>query len=260
MLNMKKILVLLLLTTLFSGCAMLPEEIDETKDWPPSRLYSEGKAAMEEEDYELALALFGAIESRYPYGRYAQQAQMETAYTYFKYEEPEAAVAACDRFIRLHPRHPNVDYMYYLKGLVNFERDRGFLDRYLPQDPTHRDPGSARQSFYDFAELVRKLPKSKYTKDAIARMRYLRNNLAQYEVNVSDYYMRRGAYIAAVNRAKYVVENFPNTPARDNALGVMALGYKVLKMDDLSSDALRVLMANNPDHPAITEVTNFKFE
>ena len=257
---MKKFLASLLLISLFSGCAMLPEEVDETKDWPPGKLYSEAKSAMEEKDYELALKLYEAIESRFPYGRYAQQAQMEIAYTHYKYEEPEAAIAACDRFIRLHPRHPNVDYMYYLKGLVNFEKDRGFLDRYLPQDPSQRDPGSARQSFFDFAEMVRKFPESKYAKDAVARMRYLRNNLAQYEVNVADYYMRRGAYVAAVNRAKYVVENYPNTPARDNALGVMALAYKIMKMDDLSNDALRVLSINNPDHPALEEVSNFKAE
>jgi len=250
----------ILLVLLTAGCGLLPEQIDETKDWSANKFYSEAKAALTEGDYETAIKHFETLQARYPYGRYAQQAQMEIVYAYYKYDEPESAIAAADRFIRLHPRHPHVDYVYYLKGLVNFERERGLIDRYLPQDPTQRDPGAARQSFLDFSELVRQFPDSKYAADAVQRMRYLRNNLAQYEVNVADYYMRRGAYVAAANRAKYVVENYPRTPANASALGIMAKAYKILKLEDLSDDALRVLKLNYPDHPAIAEVQNLEIQ
>jgi len=147
-----------------------------------------------------------------------------------------------------------VDYAYYLKGLANFNQSKGLWERYLPQDPTQRDPGAARQSFQDFAELANRFPSSKYTQDATQRMAYLRNNLAQYEVNVAKYYMKREAYVAAANRAKYVVENYPRTPAVPDALGVMARAYKIMGIDDLSADALRVLELNQPNHPDIAEV------
>jgi len=143
----------ILLVLLTTGCGLLPEQIDETKDWSANKFYSEAKAALTEGDYETAIKHFETLQARYPYGRYAQQAQMEIVYAYYKYDEPESAIAAADRFIRLHPRHPHVDYVYYLKGLVNFERERGLVDRYLPQDPTQRDPGAARQSFLDFADF-----------------------------------------------------------------------------------------------------------
>lgn len=238
----------------FSGCSLFPDQIDETKGWSASRLYSTGKNALKTEDYEEAIRYFELLEARYPYGRYAQQAQLEIAYAYYKYDEPESAIAAADRFIRLHPRHPNVDYVYYLKGLVNFERDRGFVERYLPQDPSQRDPGAARQAFNDFGDLVRRFPASKYSKDAAARMRYLKNNLAKHELHVARYYMQRAAFVAAANRAKHVVEKFPGTPSTSDALAIMARAYKILKLDDLSADALRVLGKNYPNHPAIAEV------
>ena len=237
-----------------TGCSLLPEQIDTTKDWPANRLYSEAKAAANDGDYELAIKYFESLQARYPFGRYAQQAQLELIYVYYKDSEPASAVAAADRFIKLHPRHPFVDYAYYLKGLANFNQSKGLWERYLPQDPTQRDPGAARQSFQDFAELAKRFPASKYTEDATQRMAYLRNNLAQYEVNVAKYYMKREAYVAAANRAKYVVENYPRTPAVPDALGVMAKAYKIMGIDDLSADALRVLELNQPDHPDIAAV------
>ncbi|HWQ95257.1 MAG TPA: outer membrane protein assembly factor BamD, partial [Gammaproteobacteria bacterium] len=229
------------LLLLAAGCSLLPEQIDKTKDWTANRLYSEAKSAMNDGDYETAIKYFESLQARYPFGRYAQQAQLELIYVYYKDSEPASAVAAADRFIKLHPRHPFVDYAYYLKGLANFNQSKGLWERYLPQDPTQRDPGAARQSFQDFAELAKRFPDSKYTQDATQRMAYLRNNLAQYEVNVAKYYMKREAYVAAVNRAKYVVENYPRTPAVPDALGVMARAYKIMGIDDLSADALRVL-------------------
>ncbi len=247
-------MALLLLAWAIGGCSLLPDKVDETADWSAQKLYSEAHAAVGEGDYEKAIKYFESLESRYPFGKYAQQAQLELAYSYYKTDEPDSAIAAADRFIKMYPQHPHVDYAYYLKGLANFNRGGGIVERYLPQDASQRDPGSALQSFQDFSELVKRFPGSKYAKDSTQRMLYLRNNLAEHEVHVADYYMRRGAYLAAANRARYVIENYDRTPAVPEALVIMAKAYKVLKLDDLSRDALRVLKLNYPDHPGIAEV------
>jgi outer membrane protein assembly factor BamD len=248
-----RITTLLLLFTLLltGGCSLLPDQIDETKGWSADRLYSEAKSALDEGDYENAIRFYELLEARFPFGRYAQQAQLEIIYAYYKYDESASAVAAADRFIKLHPRHPNVDYAYYMKGLANFNMGRGIIERYLPRDESQRDPGAARQSFQDFSDLVLRFPDSKYAADARQRMLFLRNNLAQYEINVADYYMRRGAHVAAANRARYVVENYPRTPATPDALAMLARAYRAMDLDDLAEDALRVLELNYPEHPAL---------
>lgn len=238
------------------ACSLLPDKIDETKGWSAGKFYAEAKDAMDAGDFALAAKHFETLQARYPVGRLAQQAQLEIIYAYYRDNEPASAITAADRFIKLHPRHPFVDYAYYLKGLTNFNQGRGLLERVLPQDVSQRDPGAARQSFQDFSDLVNNFPQSKYAEDAALRMAYLRNNLAQYEVNVAEYYMKRGAYLAAANRAKYVVENYQRTPALPGALAVMAKAYKVMGLNDLSDDALRVLELNYPDSPDITEVKN----
>ncbi len=238
-----------------AGCGILPKA-DPTVDWSAQKLYTEAKASLTSGDYEQAIKYFRLLEARYPFGRYAQQAQLEVAYAHYKYDEPEAAIAAADRFIQLYPRHPNVAYAYYLKGLANYNRGKGLVERYLPQDPSERDPGAALQSFRDFSELIKRYPDSKYAKDAAQRMVFLRNNLAQHEVHVASYYLRRRAYVAAANRAKYVIENYQRTPAVPEALVIMAKAYKLLGLDQLSNDALRVLRLNFPDHPGIAQVEN----
>lgn len=241
-------LILLLTLSLFiSGCSLIPEQIDNTKNWSASKFYAEGKKSLNEGDFEQAIKYFDQLEARFPFGKFAQQAQVEVAYAHYKYDEPEAALAAADRFIKLHPRHPNVDYLFYLKGLVNFDAGKDLISKYIPQDPTQRDPGAARASFDDFAVLIRKYPESKYAKDARQRMLFLRNNLAEYEIHVANYYMRRNAYIAASNRAKYVVENYQKTTAVPKALMIMARSYKQMGLDDLSADAMRVLKTNYPN-------------
>ena len=245
----------LLAAALGVGCGWFPKT-DPTVDWSAQKLYTEAKASLTSGDYEQAIRYFGLLEARYPFGRYAQQAQLEIAYAYYKYDEPDAAIAAADRFIQLYPRHPNVAYAYYLKGLANYNRGRGLVERYVPQDPSERDPGTALQSFQDFSELIKRFPDSKYAKDAAQRMLFLRNNLAQHEVHVANYYMRRRAYVAAANRAKYVIENYQRTPAVPEALVIMAKAYKLLGLDQLSDDALRVLRLNFPDHPGIAQVEN----
>jgi outer membrane protein assembly factor BamD len=236
------------------GCAWLRSQADETKDWSAAKLYSEAQAAINNGDYQQATKYLESLEARYPFGRYAQQALLEQAYAYYKADEPDSAIGAADRFIKTYPASPNVDYAYYLKGLVNYNRGLGFMERYLPTDLSQRDPGTMNESFRDFGELVRKFPNSKYTEDARQRMIYLRNMLAQHEIDVGTYYMRRGAFVAAANRGRYVLEHYPRTPAVPEALGMMAKAYRILGLNDLSNDALRVLKENYPNDPIIRQV------
>ena len=254
------LVLLLLLSLLVGGCEMWGRKADPTKDWSARQIYSAAKLRLENGDYETAIDYYGKLESRYPFGPLAQQAQVETAYAYYKSDEPASAIAAADRFLKLNPRHSSADYAYYLKGLANFNRGRNLLDVVLPQDPSARDPGSASAAFRDFEELVRQFPDSRYAGDARQRMVYLKNTVAQHEIHVARYYMRRQAYVAAANRARYVVERFQGTPSMPEALAIMATAYKVLELEDLSVDALRVLELNYPDHPGIAEVRNLELE
>lgn len=240
--------------TLVSGCAFWKKEEDKTRDWSAERLYEEAKLNMGNGDYETAIDFYQKLESRFPFGTLAQQAQLDIAYAYYKFDEPASAIAAADRFIKLHPRHPNVDYAYYLKGLVHFKQGRSFLDRFFPRDMSLRDPGAVRESFDAFSELVRRFPDSKYAEDASQRMVYLKNMLAQNEIHIANYYMRRGAYVAAANRARHVVENFQRTPAVPEALAVMAKAYTVMGLDELAADSVRVLRLNYPNYDGISEI------
>lgn len=226
-----------------SGCALLQEE-DETLGWSQQRLFTEASDEMRAGNYELAIRYFETLESRYPFGKYAHQAQINVAYAYYRYAQPESALAAADRFIRLHPDHPATAYAFYLRGLVNFNRSLGLFDRFIPTDSSQRDPGAALDSYKDFAEVVRQFPESDYAEDAARRMLYLRNNLARHEISVARYYMRRGAFLAAANRAEYVVQNFQRTPALRDALEIMIDAYTELGMTDLAGDAQRVLALN----------------
>jgi outer membrane protein assembly factor BamD len=227
-----------------SGCAWLKSQEDVTADWSVTKLYAEAASELDSGNYETAIEYYEKLEARYPFGRYAMQSQLDVAYAYYKAEEPEAAIAAADRFIKLYPQNPFVDYAYYLKGIVNYNRSVGFLDRYIPTDPSQRDPGSALDSFEDFGELVRRFPDSRYAPDARQRMLYLRNNLAKHEVNVARYYVKRGAYLAAVDRCNYVIQNYQRTSAVKSALEVMIDAYERLGKDQLAADARRVLELN----------------
>lgn len=242
-------LLALLAALASAGCGLLPEEADETIGWSANKLYTEAKEAMADGAWERAIKYFEKLEARYPYGRFAQQAQIEVAYAYYKQGEPASAIAACERFIRLHPNHPNVDYAYYLKGLANFNEDLGILGALGGQDLTERDPKAARDAFDAFKELVTRFPESRYAQDATQRMNYLVNALASHEVHVADFYLRRGAYVAAVNRAQFAVKTYPEAPATERALAILAKGYDALGIPDLRDDALRVLDKNFPNSP-----------
>jgi outer membrane protein assembly factor BamD len=245
---------LLLATALaLSGCGLLPAVQDETTGWSAQKLYTEAKSELNDGNYERAVKLFETLEARYPYGRYAQQAQLDVAYAYYKDNEPISAIAACDRFIKLHPNHPNVDYAYYLKGLANFNDDTGILGKLsllglrAEQDMSERDPMAARDAFQSFKELVTRFPDSKYTPDATARMKYLVNALASHEVHVAKYYLKREAYVAAANRASEVLKTYSQAPATEEALAVMIFAYNKLGFADLRDDAQRVMKLNFPD-------------
>lgn len=230
-----------------ASCGLLPEVQDETRNWSASKLYSEGKDELASANYDRAIKLFETLEARYPYGRYAQQAQIETVYAYYKSGEPALAIAAADRFIKLHPNHPHVDYVYYMKGLVNFNEDLGYLAFISRQDLTERDPKAARDSFFAFKELVTRYPQSKYAADAEARMRYLLNALAAHEIHVARYYFKRGAYIAAANRVQYALTQYPQAPTNEEGLLIMVKSYDALGMTQLRDDAERILKHNFPE-------------
>ena len=232
---------------LLCACGLIPEVKDETAGWSADKLYSEAKDQIAKGGYANAVKYLEKLEARYPYGRYAQQAQIELAFVYFKDGDHASSIAACDRFIKLHPNHPNVDYIYYLKGLVNFNEDLGLLGKLSSQDLTERDPKAARDSFEAFKELVTRFPGSKYTPDGIARMKYLVNALASYEVHVARYYMKRSAFVAAANRAQFAMLNYSQAPAIEEALFVMVKAYDALGMTDLRDDADRVMHKNFPD-------------
>ncbi len=255
-------LIVVLVITL-NGCSLfssLSSKKDETKDVPAGQLYKEAKEELKSQNYTKAVELYEKLQARQPFGVFAQQAQFDLAYAYYKNDEPVSAVAACDHFIKLYPTHPRVDYAYYLKGLANFNQGKGLAERYLPIDASQRDQAAALKSFQDFTELVKRFPNSRYVKDVQKRMTYLRNLLAQHEINVADYYMQRGAYVAAVNRARYVVENYQGAPVMPQALVIMARAYRILEMQDLAEDALRVLELNYPTHPGLKEVRSIRLK
>lgn len=235
-----------LFALLLAACAG-GDKYDPTAGWSAEKLYGEAKSSLNDGKYDEAIKYFESLEARYPYGGYAQQAQLEIAYAYYKQGEPASAVAAADRFIKLHPDNPNVDYAYYLKGLTHFNEDLGLFGWISGQDPTERDPKSTRDAFDAFKELAQRFPASKYAPDSLARMKYLVNALATHEVHVARYYMKRGAYVAAVNRAQYVLTNYPQAPALEEALVIMVRAYDALGIPDLRDDAKRVLRRNFPN-------------
>jgi outer membrane protein assembly factor BamD len=246
---MQKKLSLVVATSILFGLSAcgLTDKIDETKNWSVTKLYSEAKSELAEQHYERAIELFEKLESNYPFGTYAQQAQMEIAYTHYKSGDQAQALAAVERFIKLHPNHANVDYMYYLRGLINFNDKVSFLNFAYEQDPSERDPKATREAFSAFKQLVDKFPDSKYVPDAIERMNYLTNAMAQYEVHVARYYFRREAYLAAANRAQGAVQDYRGSPAIEEALYIMTRSYDKLGLTDLRDDARRVFVKNFPN-------------
>src|SRR6056297_1316810 len=246
-----------LILALLAACAGNDEMPDIAADSGEAQIYRQAERFLDSRNYSMAVRSLQALESRYPFGKYAEQAQLELIYAHYGAFETEAAIEAANRFIRLHPQHPNVDYAYYMKGLAATAANEDILARFLPLDKTKRDVTYAREAFAEFSQLISRYPDSPYAADAKARMVYLRNLLARHEINVANYYFRRGAYLAAANRGRYVVENFQRTPAVADGLAVMAQGYILLGLNDLARDAIDTLSMNYPEHPSIDKKGQF---
>ncbi len=256
---MKYILILLVGLSLI-GCSSNDELPGIDADAGEQKIYEDAQGYLRSDNYDLAVRSFQQLEARYPFGKYAEQAQLELIYAHYGAYEHEAAVEAADRFIRLHPQHPNVDYAYYMKGLAAYTANEDVFARFLPTDPTQRDTSQAREAFAEFSQLLARFPDSPYAADAEARMIALRNLLARHEINIANYYLRRGAYLGAINRGRYAVENFQRTPAVADGLAVMAQGYIFLGLDDLAEESIEVLAVNFPEHPAINKNGQFVSE
>jgi len=244
-----RIIILLLITTL-AACSTTSE--DSTYETFPEldarQLYETALASLKNGNYMAAIRRLEALDLRYPFGAYSQQSQLDLIFAYHKQGNAPLALSTADRFIRQNPRHPNVDYAYYMKGLINFSTEIGFFQELFSAKLSQRDASSARKAFEDFSELVRRYPDSKYVPDARQRMIFLRNRLAEYEIHVAKYYMTREAYLSAANRAKYVVEHYPRTPSVAKALDIMVTAYEILELNELAEKARLVLQHNYPDY------------
>lgn len=238
---------LLFLTLAACSSGQKQTEYETFPELDARELYESALTSLKTGNYNSAIQKLEALDLRYPFGAYSQQSQLDLLFAYHKMGDTASALSTADRFIRQNPRHVNVDYAYYMKGLVNFNSEVGFFQEIFSAKLSERDASSARQAFEDFAELLRRFPDSSYAADARQRMIFLRNRLAEYEIHVARYYMEREAYLAAANRAKYVVEHYPKTPAVQNALEIMVTAYEILELDELASKAKEVLKTNFPN-------------
>ena len=203
--------------------------------------------AVKNGSFSTAILSLEALESRFPFGRYAEQAQAELIYAYYMNSQFEASQSASERFINLHPRHSHTGYAFYMKGLAAFTDDSGLFSRYFQSDLAKREVVMAQTSFGELSEFISRYPESKYVPHAKQRMIYLRNLLAEHEIYVADFYMKRGAYLAAIGRAKYVIENLPNTPQTPFALSILVEAYEILEYEELRKTSLEILNANYPN-------------
>lgn len=251
---MQRLFILLCIAILTYGCTNTKSQYDY---YTEEQLYEKARGFLLERRYTNAAELYQMLETRYPFGAYAEQAQLEIITAYYEGKNYDAAIVSADRFIRLHPDNPEVDFAYYYKALAKFDTNRSALDKFFKTDPTERDPSLATESYNDFAALVTKFPDSRFTPDARGRMRYLRNLLARHEVHIANYYFKRGAYVAAANRGRYVVEHYQESPAVSDGLAIMVQAYKLINMNDLADDSLAVLRKNYPTHYALDANGNF---
>lgn len=244
---MKQIQVLFFacLVIALSSCAKDKDDDEKNpfKGMTAKQLYSDSQKALKKKEYATAAKRLEAIESMYPFSDYTESSQMELIYAYYENEDYPSAAATAERFIHLYPRAKNVDYAYYMRGLANFQQTRGVFAKYLPMDESWRDPGTQTQAYMDFSILVQKFPNSKYKPNALQRMIYLRNMFAQHELNVSQYYFKRKMYVAAIERAGYLVKNYPQAPSAQNALAVMYHANRALGLNKAADDAMAVYQA-----------------
>jgi outer membrane protein assembly factor BamD len=242
----------LLLPAFLSGCGWFGDKLDLQKNWTVEQFYKNARDELESGNFAGAIKLYEALEARYPFGRYTQQAQLDIAYANYKDNETAAAVSAADRFMKLHPNHPNLDYALYIKGLAYFKPDLGLFGQVLNLDPAERDPKALRDSFDVFKELITRFPESIYADDTRGRMVYLVNTLAKHDLAVARYYFSRGGYLAAVNRAQFVITRYPQAPLAEEALTISVESYEKLGMKDLADASRRVLQTNFPNNAMVS--------
>ncbi len=247
---------------ILSFCVLLPacssfstKEKGEFEGWTVEQFVAASKEAIEDEKYKKSIKILEQLDSRYPFGEHSSQAQLDLSYAYYKNNDPEAATASAQRFIKTHPRHENIDYAYYLKGLVNFNHNLGFIDRYIPSDATQRDTVFIQSAYLNFQELVRRFPNSKYAADAKQRMIFLDNALARHELHVARFYIDREAFLAAINRVNYILEHHKRAPAVPYALQLQIKAYKTLDLLDLAENTQKIYDYNYPDGPTLPEAS-----
>ncbi|MGD1976383.1 MAG: outer membrane protein assembly factor BamD [Gammaproteobacteria bacterium] len=238
-------LVIIAVLAALAACSSGRNSVNPEDD--ARKVYTKGQRALNIGNFSTAINQYEYLQAVYPFSEYARQGQLDLMYAYYRNKEPDAAIEAADQFLLENPTHPRVDYAHYIKGLVNFERERGPVERFFRVDLAKRPPDKLEESYRSFATVANEFPDSVYAQDSRQRMVFLRNRLAQYEVHVASYYMRRGAFVAAANRSKYVLENFQQTPSVVPALQIMVSAYRQLKLDDLAEDSMRVLEENYPD-------------
>ena len=238
---------------LLTGCGMIGDKLDPKKNWSVEEFYKNAREELDSGNYGAAVKAYEALEAKYPFGRYAQQSQLDIAYAYYKDNETAQSVAAADRFLKLHPNHPNADYALYIKALAYFKPDLGLFGELLNLDPSERDPKALRESFEVFKELITRFPDSRYIDDSRIRMSFLVNALAKHDVAVARYYLGRGAYLAAANRAQSVFQRYPQAPANEEALVISVEAYEKMGMPELAGSSRRVLEINFPNNSMVAK-------
>jgi len=253
MVRLYRLSYILLIMTL-SGCSSLGsifEEKDPTVGLTASQLYSQGKEFLDAADFNNAIKLFEILEARYPFGKYSTQAMLDISYAYYASNQKDEAIIEINRFIRLYPNHPNVSYAYYLRALSNFDKDANIISRFFGHDPSRYDVTDLKNSFNDFTTVVNRFPDSRYADDSINRLRYIKNQIARNELYIAKYYDKRSANIAAIERVKFMLENYGGTPSSEEGLVILVKNYNDLKLYDLAYDSARVLKKNFPDYQII---------
>ena len=252
--NLRVLFIYISLAVTINGCTYWNEmmrEVDTTKSLTPAQIYNDGKEFLNAGDFVNAIKYFEVLESRYPFGIYATQAMLDLAYAHYEYEDKDRTIIQCNRFIRLYPNHPNVDYAYYLRALANFEKSANVIARFLGADTSRYDVTSLRDSFDDFSLIINKFPSSKYVKDSRNRLLYLKNKMASNELYIAKYYRKRLAHVAAIERVKYMLENFGGTPSTEEGLVLLIDSYNDLGIYDLAYDSSRVLITNYPNYKIV---------
>ena len=247
----KYLLTCLIITCLLSGCSFLDkmlEEEDTTVGLTAAELYGEGKEFLNLEDFNNAIKYFEVLESRFPFGKYSTQAMLDLSYAYYASEQRDKAIIEINRFIRLYPNHPEVSYAYYLRALANFDKDANVLTRFFGYDPSRYDVTALKESFNDFSIVVNRYPETKYADDSLNRLIYIRNQIARNELYIAEYYSKRSAHIAAIERIKYMLENYGGTPSTEKGLLILIESYNNLNMRQLAFDSARVLKKNYPEY------------